>query len=112
MPFDLTSSFADDYLVVDNIETVTLTTVRGSTTTNTNFTNVPREPLTTAEVTASGGIFAIDDETFHLSVAQAIVAPLDGDKITDSEGVAYHIISGVTHDEYRLNYKCVCRKDR
>ena len=112
MPFDLTSSFADDYLVVDNIETVTLTTVRAAITTNTNCPNTPREEMSTGEIAASGGLYQVGDVIFNLAKTLLPVAPLEGDKITDTDSLPWHIIGGVKLDNYRLNYRCVCRKDR
>ena len=113
MPVNLRNSYLDDYKIVDNVETVTLTTVRAAITTNVNVTMAAREALRSTEIAASGGLFQMGDSVFHLSVTQILVVePLEGDKITDSISQAWHIIGGVTTDELRLNYRCVVRKDR
>jgi hypothetical protein len=112
MPANLRTSFLDDYKIVDNVETITLTTLPAGTATT--VTKVAREALTEQEVAASGGTFQSGDVAFNLASPQLVSAtfPKQGDRITDAGGVVWYIVANVTSDEFQLNYRCVARRAR
>ena len=104
----------DDYRSTDGTETVTLTHYNADgTETATAVTRACRESLALSEISASNGQYDLGAIAFHLSDDQiaAGAKPAEGDKITDSDSVAYYVVTA-TLDELKVTWRCGTNRGR
>jgi hypothetical protein len=99
-----------DYLVAgaDNGETVSLTCVRGSTTTTLTVASAEPRDLTNREIQASGGYFEHGDREWMFGAAQLTggITPKRGDRLTDAAGVIWYLREGCRLDPLGAVWNC------
>lgn len=108
-PFgNFANAVANDYKIVDGIETVTLTQAGVATT----VTYASRDSLNDKEVMGSNGFWQYGDQRWALGRNQVARQPLGGDTITDGQGIVWELIGDSTLDDFGISWNCVVRKAR
>jgi hypothetical protein len=106
----VTLDLSTDYLVWDDPEAVTLTSVRNGGNATAAVANAFRLQLTTRELAASGGAYQALDRVFLVPRAElpAGWACKVGDKVTDADAVVYNVLNA-DHQLQRTLWRLVCR---
>lgn len=101
----ITLDITDDFSVVDNLESVTLTDLQsGGQTVDDCFST----PLKTREIEASNGRYTAGDRRFHLPTDNVTGKPCVGGTITDAD--YQYTILDVDHAVMSGIWKVTCRK--
>lgn len=110
---NLTTAFTSDYLVWDDVESATLTSVLPSGNTTTTVANTAWQAISRQEVAASQGYFDGSEIVFWLPVAQLSgVVPKEGDYLTRPDGTVWYLTQEIKTAAFATAYRVVTKKSR
>jgi hypothetical protein len=106
---DLSGMYSSDWLIVDDVATVTLAVKGGA---SQSVPNALRREISTEDVVQDPALLEGTDAVFHLRAADLDgTVPKKGDKITDAAGEVFTIRS-LRKQAQKTRYRCVCKLDR
>ena len=107
---NLSSTYANDFLIIDGTETITYAVGPSFAT---HFTVVGADPrdYTAREIAGAGGNFVAGDRQWSIGANQFSggLKPKRGDKITETDGTVWYLIDNATQDGLRLAWLCPTR---
>lgn len=109
----LAASLAKDYLVADDLQTVTYTTEDGGT--SVNLTGCDAHELTSADRAVLQGLFRAGDRVWYLpadQLAAAGITPKAGAALLDADGTAWAVTGDCVKDEAGIAWEAPATKAR